>query len=250
VGTLGRIGSFSFQQSKGMTSGEGGFLTTQDDALADRIYSLKNCGRKRTQASEFGFGGNYRMTEFQAAILLAQLDRLEGQLEIKRERRRRLREALAKVPGIVFTVEKPQVTRQGLYGFAYRFDPKAFGGLPMELMTAALQAEGIPVQRPYDVVYRSPLWTSGKRFLPKRDEPRAEAGLGLPADCPVAVRIAEHEGLVLPHQVFLGSERDMDDIARAHDKIQRHAGELRFQSMEKKIRRSARQIMNKTGFGA
>src|SRR3954468_21016405 len=116
VGTLGNIGSFSFQQSKGMTGGEGGILTTNDDELAYRIYGLKNCGRP-WKDGRAGFGGNYRITEFQAAVLLPQLARFEKQLETKNANLKILREKLRKVPGITILEPKAKVTRQGLYGF-------------------------------------------------------------------------------------------------------------------------------------
>jgi hypothetical protein len=137
-----------------------------------------------------------------------------------------------------------------MYGFAMRLDPDAFGGLPQDLLVTALCAEGIPVQRPYDVVYRSPLWLPGKRLL------RFEAGadpdrrLGLGSRCPVAERIAEEEGIVILHSVFLGSAGDMEDVARAFAKVQQHASELRMEALEKKARSAARSLLKKVGLGS
>jgi L-glutamine:2-deoxy-scyllo-inosose/3-amino-2,3-dideoxy-scyllo-inosose aminotransferase len=250
VGTLGRIGSFSFQQSKAITAGEGGILLTDDPTLAERIHGWKHCGRKWKPESAFGYGGNYRITEFQAAVLLAQLGRLESQLITKAANVNLLRQHLAKIPGVRPCTVKPQVTRSGFYGFALTYDPDAFGGLPQDLMVSALVAEGIPVQRPYDVVYRSPLWLPGRKLL--RFEPGADPDqrLGLSAQCRVAERIAGERGLVILHSAFLGSAGDMEDIARALAKVKEHAAELRMDALEKKARSAARSLLRKVGFGA
>ncbi|MFN9742819.1 MAG: DegT/DnrJ/EryC1/StrS family aminotransferase, partial [Acidobacteriota bacterium] len=81
AGSIGHAGSFSFQTSKLMTAGEGGMVTTNDIELADQVIRLANCGRppRRETRGEPALGHNYRMTEFQAAVLLAQLERLEEQ---------------------------------------------------------------------------------------------------------------------------------------------------------------------------
>lgn len=249
VGTLGHIGSFSFQQSKSLTAGEGGALVTDDGKLAHRIYALKNCGRRWKESSPIGFGGNHRLTEFQAAILLSQLERFEGQLAKRAENARVFRRRLAALPGVSVLAQQSRVTRQGMYALALRCDPRAFNGVPRDLVAAALQAEGLPVHAPYPVVYRSPLWVSGQHFLAwgKGGHPRERLGLG--ARCPVAERIAEAEGLTIPHQVFLGPQTDIDDLVAGFEKVQRHASELRFDALQKKVRAGGRALLQKAGIG-
>lgn len=241
VGTLGQIGSFSFQSSKGMTSGEGGALITNDEDLAHRIYSMKNCGRPWKEG-RFGFGGNYRITEFQAALLLPQLHRLESQLSRKRENLSRFRKQIEAIPGVSIPLAKPQVTRQGLYGVGIRIQPEAFAGVPAAALIAAFQAEGIPVQAPYPVVYRSPLWTSGAKLIKFESGAKPETRLGLNSICPVAERISAAEGLVILHQVFLGVPGDMDDLAAAFAKVQRQASTLCAYGLQLKIRGAARTL--------
>lgn len=250
IGTVGQIGSFSFQQSKAITAGEGGILVTDDDALAERIHGWKHCGRKWKPESAFGYGGNYRMTEMQAALLLAQLGRFESQMAIRSAHVAQLRQHLEKIPGVTLCEVKPAVTRQGMYGFAFRLAPDAFGGLPQELIVGALNAEGIPVQRPYDVVYRSPLWRPGRKLLRFESGVDPDVRLGLRSSCPVAERIAEQEGLVLLHHLFLGSSTDMADIAEGLSKVQKHASELRLEALEKKARSAARTLLGKVGLGS
>ena len=73
AGAIGDVGSFSMQHSKVLTSGEGGATITNDDNLYDRLCALRHCGRPREGEKSPIQSGNYRMTEFQAAVLLAQI---------------------------------------------------------------------------------------------------------------------------------------------------------------------------------
>ncbi|MEO6810510.1 MAG: DegT/DnrJ/EryC1/StrS family aminotransferase, partial [Isosphaeraceae bacterium] len=98
VGTTGIAGCFSFQASKNLTSGEGGAITTNDDAFADLCYNFHTPGGSRPSASP-GRGANYRMTEFQAGVLLAQLSRFEVQSKTRQANALYLNEMLAEVPG-------------------------------------------------------------------------------------------------------------------------------------------------------
>jgi hypothetical protein len=97
------------------------------------------------------------------------------------------------------------------------------------------------------VVYRSPLWSAGTGILKFERGERAEERLGLNARCPVAEQIAEQEGLVIPHQVFLGTSDDMADIASAFVKLQHCAAELRLEALRTKARHTARRLLTKVG---
>lgn len=244
AGTVGNIGSYSFQQNKVMSAGEGGAVVTNRADLADRLYGLKNCGRKRTPQSEFSFGTNFRLTEFQAAVLLGQLERLDAQLALKNENAVRFRKALRWIPGVAALDEKPEVTRRGMYGFGLRLTPAAFAGAPLELIIEALRAEGLPVQRTYDVVYRSPLWTAGPHLVKFGPGIDSRQHLGLDADCPVAERIAR-EGVVILHPAFLGTAADTADLASGLAKVQAHAGEFRLAGLQKRIRKSGRELLRR-----
>ena len=246
VGTLGDVGSFSFQQSKSMTSGEGGMLVTNDEQLSREIYGLKNCGRPLGDG-DHGFGGNQRITEFQAAVLLPQLDRLEEQLDTRQANLEILRRGFAQVPGVSAREAKPRMTRQGLYGAGLRIDPKAFGGLPTELIARSVQAEGVPIEKPYAVVYRAPAWKAGLTRIRVPAGQRPERVLGLESVCPVAERISEQEGLVLLHHLLLGPERDTRDIVEAIAKVQAHAAELRLDSLQQKARGAAGSVLRRLG---
>jgi dTDP-4-amino-4,6-dideoxygalactose transaminase len=225
VGGLGDIGSFSFQQSKVMTAGEGGILVTSDEALAHRIYGLRNLGRQWRPDSPVGFGGNYRITEFQAAVLLAQLDRLDAQLDRRFANVELFRERVRAVPGVHPVAAQPQVTRQNVFGLPVRLEPGEFQHVPAARLVAALAAEGIPVRPADPVIYQAPAWLAGARE--RRWEPGVAPArrLGLTAHCPVAERVAQ-QGVVVRQTAFLGDGPDVDDIVAAFAKVHRNAKSL------------------------
>ena len=243
IGGMGDIGSFSFQHSKGMTAGEGGALTTNDEELSDAIFRLKNCGRSPSPEKATGFGSNNRITEFQAAVLLAQLSRLPSQIAARNANIAALREALAGCPGVRILAAKPQATRQGMYCLSLALDPQAAGGVPRDVFVSALQAEGIPVTAPYEIVYQSELWRPGTELcrFPAGIDPAQQ--LGLDSSCPVAERVSQETGIVLAHQAFLGDSGDVRDIADAFEKVIRLSGQLRWKSIDRKLRSGVRRLL-------
>ena len=110
VGGLGDAAAFSFYGNKILTTGEGGMVTTNDPAIAERASGLRNLGFSSDRHFwHRSVAFNYRMTNLQAAIGLAQTERLEELVERRRENRRRYAEALAGVPGLKLPVERPEV---------------------------------------------------------------------------------------------------------------------------------------------
>ena len=108
VGGLGDIGCFSFYANKILTTGEGGMLTLNDTALAERARSLKSLAfGKTTKFMHVDVGYNYRLTNLQAAIGCAQLQRLDAIIERKREIARLYDERLRGLPSLQLPVEKP-----------------------------------------------------------------------------------------------------------------------------------------------
>src|ERR1041385_8621670 len=122
VGSLGHFGSFSFQQSKNMTAGEGGMLLTSDEALAERARSVCNQGRRTGGAwyEHVRLGTNYRMTAWQAAILLVQMTRLEEQLRRRAEAARILDERLAQFDFLRPQCKDARVTCETYYLYMIR----------------------------------------------------------------------------------------------------------------------------------
>jgi len=229
AGSIGDAGSFSMQTTKLMTAGEGGVVTTGDDEIFELCQSYVNCGRA-SQTDRFEhriLGFNYRMTEFQAAILLAQLERLAEQTELRAARAARLSEGLSRVPGISPLKRDERLTTQAIYQFVFIYDQDAFGGASRDRFVAALEAEGIPSDGLfYEPVYRSALFQVDPRDFPALAVSDAQDLPWAKARCPVAERAAYLESVWLPHQLLLGSEQDVDEIVEAVAKIQSNVDEL------------------------
>ena len=223
AGSIGHAGSFSFQTSKLMTAGEGGAVTTNDINLADQVIRLANCGRppRRESVGEPALGHNYRMTEFQAAILLAQLERLEEQTLQRERQTQRLEEGLRQIEGISLLPRDPRITRQASYHYVFRFHLEQFSGIHRNAFVAALNAEGVHCDgRFYEAVYKSSLFEFAADKFPSWANSKREF------ECPVAVRAGYEESVWLPHQIFLGTNEDVDDVLTAIQKIKTNVAEL------------------------
>jgi dTDP-4-amino-4,6-dideoxygalactose transaminase len=235
LGSYGALGCFSFQTTKPMTAGEGGMVTTDDPELEQRCQSLINCGRRRPGDSfEMPLlGANYRMTEWQCGVLLAQLERMPGQIERKSASAARLREGLDSIAGIRAVARDPRLTREVIYAFIFKIDEAALG-VSRNRFVRAMRAEGIPCGVGNEPVYRSALFP--RESAAYREACRlAGAPDPPPPDCPVAERLFEREMTALPHEVLLGGERDVDDIVAAARKIAEHAGELAAARLDRSV---------------
>lgn len=217
VGAIGHVGTFSFQASKNLNSGEGGALVTDDDRLADDIWSIHNVGRRRGGRwyEHAVLGSNYRMTEFQAAILRAQMTRMEDQAQRRDANARKLCELLARIPGVGVLPIDPRVTRHAWHLFSFWFEPREFGGRDLRALLAALNAEGIPCDQSYPPLYKEALFSGGAPGCCGRCDFRY-------ADVHCPVSEDAHQRIVRMHQpTLLGTQADMEDIATAVDKIRR-----------------------------
>ena len=213
VGSFGHFGSFSFQQSKNMTAGEGGMLLTNDAELAERARSISNQGRRTGGAwyEHIRLGSNYRLTGWQAAVLAAQLDRLPKQIE-KRARNAELLSSRLRGCGLVTppAVDR-RVTAHGFHLFVLRMNPAAIPGLPVDLLLQALAAEGIPGAGSYPrPIYSNKLFDA----CPHRC-----------GHCPEAERFCR-ECFWVSHEILLAEQADLDDFIGAVEKIRDSAAEL------------------------
>ncbi len=223
VGALGQIGGFSFQARKNINAGEGGFIVTNDDDLYERVWALHNAGRSPTRSRyEPPFTGyNYRMTEFQAAILLAQLERLPEHLALREANAALLDEMLDEIPGITPRQRPPQVTSSALHLYMFNYQDTAFGGMPRAGFLKALQAEGIPCSPGYQPLYRASgyrrLQAERAGLLQRWEEPQGELPMQEP--CPACEKACE-ETVWLYQWQLLADRQAMEDIATAIRKIQ------------------------------
>ncbi|HHX39628.1 MAG TPA: DegT/DnrJ/EryC1/StrS family aminotransferase [Armatimonadetes bacterium] len=235
VGALGALGTFSFQMGKTLTCGEGGAVLTNDPELAEKAYSFHHIGRLSGRPFyEFHrVASNLRMTEFQGAILLSQLSRLEEQTARRERNATYLAKGLKEIPGIDPIERDPRVTRWGFYYLNLCYRQDEFDGVPRDRFLQAIQAEGVPmaVGAHGQPIYRNPLFQSmnfGRTGCPVRCPL-----YGKPVDytqtvCPTAERLYATQALSLPHALFLGeTTEEMDLILDAIRKVRAHADELK-----------------------
>lgn len=227
IGAIGDIGTFSFQQSKLMTAGEGGIVITNDDAIERLARAVHDCGRMPGEwfYAHFIYGSNYRLSEWQAAILSQQLARLDEQAAVRSRAAAYLNAHLAQIEGITPQALDPRCTRNGHYAYIFHYDRAAFASVPTERFIQALNAEGIPTQASYPPLHELALFQSGeyRRRLPP--EQRDSEPPFLRQNFPNTVRAAR-ETVWLPHYTLLGGEEDADSIVEAVRKIQRLARNL------------------------
>jgi perosamine synthetase len=143
AGSMGRFGAFSFHGTKTLTTGEGGMFVTNDDALYEHVLTLSNHGRARGQTKQFWadmVGFKYKMSNVQAAIGCAQLERVEELVARKREIMQAYREAFAGIPEITMNPEPPG-TINGSWMPTVVFS--ASSGVTRDRLLAAFRAENI-----------------------------------------------------------------------------------------------------------
>jgi dTDP-4-amino-4,6-dideoxygalactose transaminase len=151
IGTFGVAGTFSFQSSKLMTADEGGIIILNDDNFERQARSVHDCGRMPGEwfYSHFIYGFNYRLSEWQGAVLTAQLGRLDERTR-RRHQNARLRDReLSKIPGLTPQKLDERCTRNGQYAYIFHVDRKQFAGISTERFTEAMNAERIPNQASY-----------------------------------------------------------------------------------------------------
>ena len=227
AGSLGHIATFSFQSSKNLTAGEGGIITTNDDELAAACRSIHNCGRVPDGVwyEHHVISGNYRLGEFQGALLNCQLDRLAEQTETRDRNGRRLATRLAALAGIYPQARPPECTRHAYHLLMLRIDPAEFGA-SRDAVRDALCAEGIPCSSGYGYSLPDQPLFRNKAFGPYL--PQVSASLDYATSrCPNSDRLCREQAIWLGQNLLLGPEDDIDDIARAFEKIHAHRDELR-----------------------
>lgn len=238
AGSLGKLGCFSFQNGKPLTGGEGGAVVTGDDALVPRLEELRADSRRYrrgpTPPGDLDLeetasvqGANYCMSEFNAALLCAQLAVLDQEHERRTRNWKALERLLDGVEGVRLIGPAESQTKMSMYEATIVFD-----ALPDGMNnTDVAHALSVELGRRFYVtdtpLHRSPLlrpWTK-------------------PALAPLAKRFSSlHEGRAYPntdyladhgvqthHSAFLGEERDVVDIADAVVKVTTAAASRRGQ---------------------
>ena len=219
LGSIGDVGSFSFQSSKNLTAGEGGIVITNNDELYAMMRSLRNVGRVEGGQwyDHYNPGCNYRITQMQAVLLSCQLKRLAEQTSRSNENGLFLDQLLSDIKGITPLRRDATITKHSYHIYIFKYDASEFGGLSKEKFADMLAAEGVPCFKGYPhPLYKQPLFQN-KNFM----------CYAIPDDvdyttihCQVAELACATEAVWILQHAMLGEREDMIAFAEAVRKIQ------------------------------
>jgi len=221
IGTVGKIGCFSLNEFKHISCGDGGLVITDDDDLGRRLrLAGDKCYSRDTTVAirkPFFLANNYRMTELQGAVALAQMGKLDGIVSKRRAWCGKLAEGLEKVEGMHLP-EETKGCEASWWFYLMRISPEKLG-VDADTFTEALQAEGLAAYAHYigKCIYEYPIFTDHSAF-DHGSHPYAERtyAKGL---CPVAESILE-TCVMLPVMEFY-TEQDLDDTIRGVTRVAR-----------------------------
>ncbi|TMV50195.1 DegT/DnrJ/EryC1/StrS family aminotransferase [Paenibacillus mesophilus] len=211
VGSIGDLGTFSLQSSKNLNAGEGGIITTNNRDYWENAWSVCNVGRIPNGGwyQHERFGQNYRMTEFQAAVVLAQMTRLEEQMRKREGNAKLLDELLTGVEGIRLLKQDARITRHAYHLYMFKLDPAM---AEKDDFIKKVNAEGVPLAAGYiplnrnkSIIETTAMWTGEERIY----------------DCPVCERLCEKEAVWLTQNILLSDEQAIREVAHALQKVAR-----------------------------
>ncbi|MHB0878700.1 MAG: DegT/DnrJ/EryC1/StrS family aminotransferase, partial [Anaerolineae bacterium] len=245
LGTIGDAGAFSLMSGKNLAAGEAGIIITDSAEIIGWSILFHDFWRGAVRAgsveSELPQGwlvrfpvlaGNERMNEIEGALLLSQLGKLEDQAQRRSRNGDYLNGLLAGIEGVRPLRTDSYVTRNVYHILTIQYTGEGFQGLSREQFSEALNAEGVPNSLGYlKTVYQHPIFLEAATALPG-GFPVMGGHYGREMDynavhCREAERLCHEETLWLGQSMFLGSQKDMDDIVEAIEKVKANAAELR-----------------------
>ena len=233
VGSHADIAGYSCMPGKVLAIGEGGMVMTHSEDLYEAAFRYQHAGRDRGEISrQFTWPATtLRLSEWEAAIGLIALTRLEEQAEIRWRNVKVLADGMAKIPGLAGLEIDERVTRWNPYCWHFKFISDEFEGVHRDVFRQALNAEGVQCGLgPTEPLYRYDIFKSGKWGetgcpircpLYKGDVDYTKVC------CPEAERIHDTEALLISHRFLLGPLEDMDLILDAMRKIRENVDELK-----------------------
>lgn len=226
VGSIGDAGSFSFQNSKNLTCGEGGMVTTNNEDLYKMIWSIHNCGRDYDDKVWYqhpNLGTNARMSEWQAVILDVQMNRLENDIDIRMSNAEYLTKRLKELDFIEVMSSDSRITRNTYHLYVFKYKKDKCYGIHRDLFVKALHAEGIGVcATGYFLPIYKMEFLNTAAFRKATGCAKSYNNVRLP----VNDMAAYEEGAWIAHTGLLGEKQDIDDIVDAMIKIYENADEL------------------------
>ncbi|MFD7130800.1 aminotransferase class I/II-fold pyridoxal phosphate-dependent enzyme [Streptomyces sp. NPDC059894] len=204
LGELGSVAAFSFQNAKLMTAGEGGAVLFPEAEQYEHGFLRHSCGRPRADKAYLHqvSGSNFRLNEFSAAVLRAQLARLAGQTDVRELRRPVLAAELARIPGVLPQGTDDRCTRNPHYMAMFRLPGST--AERRDAVVEALNERGLPASKAFRAVYQSPgFWEYGAPAQSREELARR---------CPNSERLSR-DCVWLHHRVLLGTEQQMHAVA-------------------------------------
>jgi len=243
VGTIGNAGCFSFQNSKQLAIGEGGAVVSDDEQFMDKCFSFHNLGLPYGEApgsiasGSLREGTKVRLTEYQAAIGLSQLKRLEAQTGTRNINAEYLKNKISQIPGIVPYKLSEGVTRAAFLLFGFRYKAAAFGGLSRAGFMKAMQAEGVPCSSGYTPLNKQEFL---KQVFQSANYKKIYSSSQLDYEkymennqCPENDALCS-EAVWITQNLLLGPRSDMDIIFRAMEKTYTNRDKL-AQALDKQL---------------
>ena len=231
VGTIGHFGSYSFQTSKTMVSGDGGIITTNDKSLNDLCRSYRQFGLPQKDGDHACgvAGGNYRISEFVAAVLKVQLSRVDELIDRRTENARTLTRKLGDVPGLhPFTLDE-RITRCSYLSYSIRYESEELEGVHRDTFLKALATEGISMRTGYTtLVHEMPL-CNGENLRP--EDLKRFSGRNIDAATnghyPNAEHARDNTTIWAVQNWLLGDMDVTEDVVRAVYKVVENIGSLK-----------------------
>ncbi len=228
AGKLGTAACYSYQSSKNMSCGEGGVLVTDDKGLFELAESFHSFGRKpgRPWYEHHHLSWNHRITGFQSAVLMGQLERLEEETAQRYENAKVLDEGLAGILG-----QRPQKTgdtgpgtRRAHHVYIWRFDAQAVG-MSRDLFMKALAAEGLATFGGYPMpIQQNPMFMEHRYW--HRHRPGADAVTGEPdyrnVKTPSASAVCA-DAVWFNHRCLLGTRAQMQGVVESVARVVENA---------------------------
>lgn len=220
IGNYGVATSVSCQDSKNLTSGEGGLILTNDDGVYESITRMLAGGTDK-DGRFAALALNSGMSEWQAGILTTQLKLLPDQISRREENATYLDRALSELDFIKPLAQDPNITRNSYHLYLLRLDESKLQGVSRDTYLSALNAEGIPLSAGYVPVYDFPCLSGAytKRCI--------GGDVNITPNTPTADFLARHEVCWFYHAILLGDKKDMDDIVRGIKKVYDNLNELK-----------------------
>lgn len=237
MGTFGHAGCFSFQNSKNLPTGEGGAVVSDNVEFIDRCYSFHNFGFPVNAGIGYVAGvpvvagTKLRFTEYQAAIGLAQLKRLEKQHTIRNENAVYLKSIMEQVSGLVPFRLYEGVTKCSYHLFPFRYIKEEFAGLNREEFIEAMRLEGVELSNGYRPLNTGPFIENAfqsQNFRRMYSKKALDYKKYLERTaCPENDILCNEEAVWLPQTALVTSKQDIDLIVAAMIKIQKYAAEIK-----------------------